>query len=28
VFDTEREAQRYADGLNKEEIYDDDFYIE
>jgi hypothetical protein len=23
VFDTEREAQRYADGLNKEEIYDD-----
>lgn len=28
VFDTERKAQRYADGLNKEEIYDDDFYIE
>jgi len=23
VFDTEREAQQYADGLNKEEIYDD-----
>lgn len=28
VFNTEREAQQYADGLNKEEIYDDDFYIE
>jgi len=23
VFDTVREAQQYADGLNKEEIYDD-----